>query len=175
MDQASSSISRLIYKVPARGLTGWQTIFMNLTRGTGLMGHVFDSFQPHKGELPSRTNGVLVSGFDGEAVAYSIDKLQMRGRMFISPGDKVYEGMVVGIHSRDNDLNVNIIKAKQLTNFRASGKDDAMQLVTPIPLTLEYAVEFIEDDELVEITPQSIRVRKLWLKEHERKKHNRQE
>lgn len=173
MEASSASLTRLTYKIPARGLTGWQTTFMNLTRGTGLMGHVFDSFEPHRGSLPSRSNGVLVSQFDGDAVAYSLEKLQSRGRMFVSPGDKVYEGMIIGIHSRDNDLTVNVIRAKQLTNFRASGKDDTVPLVTPIPLTLEYAIEFIEDDELVEITPKSIRIRKLWLKENERKKSSR--
>jgi GTP-binding protein len=165
---------RLEYRIPARGLIGFQGEFMNLTRGTGLMSHVFDSYASQKGEIPERRNGVLVSQEDGEAVAYALWKLQERGRMFVSPGDKLYEGMVIGIHSRDNDLVVNPIKGKQLTNVRASGTDEAVRLVPPIQLTLEYAVEFIADDELVEVTPVSIRIRKRFLKEHERKKASRE-
>ncbi|HZQ59695.1 MAG TPA: translational GTPase TypA, partial [Casimicrobiaceae bacterium] len=165
---------RLDYRIPARGLIGFQGEFMNLTRGTGLMSHVFDGYAPLKGDIPERRNGVLVSQEDGEAVAYALWKLQERGRMFVSPGDKLYEGMVIGIHSRDNDLVVNPIKGKQLTNIRAAGKDEAIMLVPPIQLTLEYAVEFIADDELVEITPKSIRIRKRYLKEHERKKASRE-
>ena len=165
---------RLEYRIPARGLIGFQGEFMNLTRGTGLMSHVFDGYAPQKGEIPERRNGVLISQEDGEAVAYALWKLQERGRMFVSPGDKLYEGMVIGIHSRDNDLVVNPIKGKQLTNVRASGTDEAVRLVPPIQLTLEYAVEFIADDELVEVTPQSIRIRKRFLKEHERKKASRE-
>ncbi len=165
---------RLEYRIPARGLIGFQGEFMNLTRGTGLMSHVFDSYASQKGEIPERRNGVLVSQEDGEAVAYALWKLQERGRMFVSPGDKLYEGMVIGIHSRDNDLVVNPIKGKQLTNVRASGTDEAVRLVPPIQLTLEYAVEFIADDELVEVTPASIRIRKRFLKEHERKKASRE-
>ena len=147
---------------------------MNLTRGTGLLSHVFDGYAPLKGEIPERRNGVLISAEGGEAVAYALWKLQERGRMFVSPGDKLYEGMVIGIHSRDNDLVVNPIKGKQLTNVRASGTDEAVRLVPPIALTLEYAVEFIADDELVEITPKSIRVRKRHLLAHERKKASRE-
>ena len=162
--------TRLEYRIPARGLIGFQGEFMNLTRGTGLMSHVFDGYAPVKGDLPERRNGVLVSQEDGEAVAYALWKLQERGRMFVSPGDKLYEGMVIGIHSRDNDLVVNPIKGKQLTNIRAAGKDEAILLTPPIKLTLEYAVEFIADDELAEVTPQSIRIRKRHLKEHERKR-----
>ncbi|HEY7788557.1 MAG TPA: translational GTPase TypA [Casimicrobiaceae bacterium] len=166
--------ARLEYRIPARGLIGFQGEFMNLTRGTGLMSHVFDDFAPMKGDLPERRNGVLISQEDGDAVAYALWKLQERGRMFVSPGEKLYEGMVIGIHSRDNDLVVNPIKGKQLTNVRASGKDDAIMLTPPIALTLEYAVEFIADDELVEITPKSIRIRKRYLKEHERKRASRE-
>jgi GTP-binding protein len=162
--------ARLDYRIPARGLIGFQGEFMNLTRGTGLMSHVFDAFAPVKGDIPERRNGVLVSQEDGDAVAYALWNLQERGRMFVSPGDKLYEGMVIGIHSRDNDLVVNPIKGKKLTNVRAAGKDDAVLLTPPIALTLEYAVEFIADDELVEITPKSIRIRKRHLKEHERKR-----
>jgi GTP-binding protein len=164
---------RLDYRIPARGLIGFQGEFMNLTRGTGIMSHVFDSYAPVKGEIPERRNGVLVSQDDGAAVAYALWKLQERGRMFVNPGDPVYEGMIIGIHSRDNDLVVNPIRTKQLTNFRAAGKDDAILLTPPIALTLEYAVEFIGDDELAEITPKSIRLRKRFLKEHERKRAER--
>ncbi len=169
---------RLEYRIPARGLIGFQGEFMTLTRGTGLMSHVFDAYgpvDPSKGELAGRRNGVLISQDDGAAVAYALWKLQDRGRMFVSHNDPVYEGMIIGIHSRDNDLVVNPIKGKQLTNVRASGTDEAVRLVPPIELTLEYAVEFIEDDELVEITPKSIRLRKRYLKEHERKRASREE
>jgi len=168
---------RLEYRIPARGLIGFQGEFMTLTRGTGLMSHVFDVYAPAdtKGELAGRRNGVLISQDDGAAVAYALWKLQERGRMFVSHNDPVYEGMIIGIHSRDNDLVVNPIKGKQLTNVRASGTDEAVRLVPPIDLTLEYAVEFIDDDELVEITPKSIRLRKRFLKEHERKRASREE
>jgi len=174
MESDSRGRTRLEYRIPARGLIGFQGEFMNLTRGTGLMSHVFDGYAPLKGDIPERRNGVLISQEDGDAVAYALWKLQERGRMFVAPGEKLYEGMVIGIHSRDNDLVVNPIKGKQLTNVRASGKDDAIMLVPPIQLTLEYAVEFIADDELVEITPKSIRIRKRHLKEHERKKASRE-
>jgi GTP-binding protein len=161
---------RLEYRMPARGLIGFQGEFLTMTRGTGLMSHIFDSYGPYKGELSERRNGVLVSQDDGQAVAYALWKLQERGRMFVSPGDVLYEGMIIGIHSRDNDLVVNPVKEKKLTNVRASGKDEHIDLVTPIQLTLEKAVEFIADDELVEITPKSIRLRKRYLVEHERRK-----
>ena len=174
MESDSLGRSRLEYRVPARGLIGFQGEFMNLTRGTGLMSHVFDGYAAVKGDIPERRNGVLISAEDGPAVAYALWKLQDRGRMFVSPGEVLYEGMVIGIHSRDNDLVVNPIKGKQLTNVRASGTDEAVRLVPPIALSLEYAVEFIADDELVEVTPQSIRIRKRHLKEHERKKASRE-
>ncbi len=174
MESDSLGRTRLEYRVPARGLIGFQGEFMNITRGTGLMSHVFDTYAPVKGDIPERRNGVLVSAEDGPAVAYALWKLQDRGRMFVSPGEMLYEGMVIGIHSRDNDLVVNPIKGKQLTNVRASGTDEAVRLVPPIVLTLEYAVEFIADDELVEVTPQSIRIRKRYLKGHERKKASRE-
>jgi len=165
---------RLDYRIPARGLIGFQGEFMTLTRGTGIMSHVFDEYAPARPEdMAERRNGVLVSQDDGVAVAYAIWKLQERGRMFVSPGEPVYEGMIVGIHSRDNDLVVNPIRTKQLTNIRASGKDEAIDLVPPIGLTLEYAVEFIADDELVEITPKSIRLRKRFLRENERRRAER--
>jgi GTP-binding protein len=166
--------ARLEYRVPARGLIGFQGEFMTLTRGTGLMSHIFDGFAPVEGEIPDRHNGVLVSNEQGEAVAYALFNLQERGRMFVSPGEKLYEGMIIGIHSRENDLVVNPIKTKKLTNIRAAGKDDAILLTPPIQLTLEYAVEFIADDELVEVTPVSIRIRKRFLKETDRKRTSRQ-
>jgi GTP-binding protein len=166
--------ARLDYRVPARGLIGFQGEFMTLTRGTGLMSHIFDGFATVKGDIPDRHNGVLVSNENGEAVAYALFNLQERGRMFVSPGEKLYEGMIIGIHSRENDLVVNPIKTKKLTNIRAAGKDDAILLTPPIQLTLEYAVEFIADDELVEITPLSIRIRKRFLKETDRKRTSRQ-
>jgi GTP-binding protein len=165
---------RLDYKIPARGLIGFQNEFLNLTRGTGLISNIFDSYEPYKGEIEGRKNGVLISQDDGEAVTYSLGKLDDRGRMFVKAGDPLYEGMVIGIHSRDNDLVVNAVRGKQLTNFRVSGKEDAIKITPPIQLTLEYAVEFIADDELVEITPKSIRIRKRHLKEHERKKASRE-
>jgi GTP-binding protein len=161
---------RLEYRVPARGLIGFQGEFMTITRGTGLISHIFDGFAPLKGEIADRNNGVLISNENGEAVAYSIFNLQERGRMFVTHGEKVYEGMIIGIHSRENDLVVNPIKTKKLTNIRAAGKDDAILLTPPIQLTLEYAVEFIADDELVEVTPTSIRIRKRFLKETDRKR-----
>ena len=166
---------RLEYRVPARGLIGFQGEFMNLTRGTGLMSHVFDEYAPVKGDIPGRRNGVLISAEHGEAVAYALWKLQDRGRMFSVPGDRLYEGMVIGIHSRENDLVVNPIKGKQLTNVRASGTDEAVRLVPPVALTLESAVEFIDDDELVEITPKTLRIRKRFLSEHERRRAMRSE
>jgi GTP-binding protein len=165
---------RLEYKIPARGLIGFQGEFMTLTRGTGLISHVFDEYAPvREGGLGERHNGVLISQDDGDAVAYALWKLQDRGRMFVNPGEALYEGMVIGIHSRDNDLVVNPIKGKQLTNVRSSGTDEAVRLVPPIAINLEYAVEFIDDDELVEITPKNIRIRKRYLKEHERKRASR--
>ncbi|MDP4741041.1 MAG: translational GTPase TypA [Burkholderiaceae bacterium] len=161
---------RLDYRIPARGLIGFQGEFLTTTRGTGVMSHVFDDYGPYRGELADRRNGVLISQDDGEAVAYALWKLQERGRMFVSPGEKLYEGMIIGIHSRENDLVVNPVREKKLTNVRASGKDEHIDLVTPIELTLEKAVEFIADDELVEITPTSIRLRKRYLVEHERRR-----
>ncbi len=162
--------TRLEYHIPARGLIGFQGDFLTMTRGTGLMSHVFDDYAPVKPDMPGRHNGVLISQENGEAVAYALWNLEDRGRMFVSPGDKLYEGMIIGIHSRDNDLVVNPIKGKKLTNVRASGTDEAVRLTTPIKLTLESAVEFIDDDELVEITPVTIRIRKRHLSEHERRR-----
>jgi GTP-binding protein len=161
---------RLEYRIPARGLIGFQGEFLNLTRGTGLISHVFDDYAPIKGDMPGRRNGVLISSEQGDAVAYALWKLQERGKMFSVPGDKLYEGMVIGIHSRENDLIVNPIKGKQLTNVRSSGTDEAVRLVPAVALSLESAVEFIDEDELVEITPKNIRIRKRFLNEHERKR-----
>ena len=171
MESDGKGRTRLEYKIPARGLIGFQGDFMTMTRGVGLMSHVFDDYGPVKADMPGRHNGVLVSQEQGEAVAYALWNLEDRGRMFVSPGDKVYEGMVIGIHSRDNDLVVNPLKGKKLTNVRASGTDEAVRLTTPVKLTLESAVEFIDDDELVEITPKSLRLRKRYLSETERRRH----
>ena len=171
MESDGNGRTRLEYHIPARGLIGFQGEFMTLTRGVGLMSHVFDDYAPVKPDMPGRHNGVLVSQEQGEAVAYALWNLEDRGRMFVSPNDKIYEGMIIGIHSRDNDLVVNPLKGKKLTNVRASGTDEAVRLTTPIKLTLEGAVEFIDDDELVEITPQSIRLRKRYLSELERRRH----
>jgi len=170
MESDGNGRTRLEYRIPARGLIGFQGEFLTLTRGTGLMAHIFDEYAAVKADMPGRRNGVLISAEQGEAVAYALWKLQDRGRMFSVPGDMLYEGMVIGIHSRDNDLIVNPIKGKQLTNVRASGTDEAVRLIPPVALSLESAVEFIDDDELVEITPKNIRIRKRYLLEHERKR-----
>ncbi|MCI2810010.1 translational GTPase TypA [Eoetvoesiella caeni] len=167
--------TRLEYRIPARGLIGFQGEFLTLTRGTGLMSHIFDDYAPmREGGVGERRNGVLISQDNGAAVAYALWKLQDRGRMFVSPGDDLYEGMIIGIHSRDNDLVVNPIKEKKLTNIRTSSKDEHIDLVPPIRMSLEYAVEFISDDELVEVTPKSIRLRKRYLQEHERRRASRE-
>jgi len=165
---------RLDFLIPSRGLIGFQTEFMTMTSGSGLMYHVFDRYAPKKNKsFGQRKNGVLISNGSGKALGFAIFNLQERGKMMIGPTQMVYEGQVVGVHSRDNDLTVNPLKGKQLTNVRASGKDDAIQLVPPIKHTLESALEFIDDDELVEITPESIRIRKRFLLEHERKRESR--
>lgn len=165
---------RLEYRIPARGLIGFTNEFLNLTRGSGLISNIFDCYEPHRGDIGGRKNGVLISMDDGEVFTYALGKLDDRGRMFVRAGEPVYEGMIVGIHSRDNDLVVNATRTKQLTNFRVSGKEDAIKVTPPIDLTLEYGVDFIEDDELVEVTPKSIRLRKRFLKEHERKRASRE-
>jgi GTP-binding protein len=162
---------RLDYIIPARGLIGFRTEFMTMTSGTGLLYSVFDSYGPTVSTgIGQRARGVLISNGQGKAAGYAIFSLQERGRMMIGHGVEIYEGMVIGIHSRDNDLTVNALKGKQLTNVRASGTDENIVLTTPIPVSLEYALEFIDDDELVEVTPVSIRIRKKFLKEHERKR-----
>lgn len=167
---------RLEYRIPARGLIGFQSMFMTMCRGTGIMSHVFDDYGPIKqGDVGERRSGAIISQDDGAAVAYALWKIQERGRLFVSPGDALYEGMIIGEHSRENDIVVNPIRCKQLTNIRASGTDEAIRLVPPVQLTLESAVEFINDDELVEITPKTIRLRKRWLKEFERRRASRAE
>jgi GTP-binding protein len=165
---------RLDYEIPSRGLIGFQTEFMSLTSGTGLKYHVFDHYGPaNQGGIAPRRNGAMISNGQGKVLGYALFNLQERGRMLVSPGAEVYEGQVVGIHSRDNDLVVNPLKAKQLTNIRAAGSDENILLTPPIRFTLEQALEFIEHDELVEITPTAIRIRKRFLKEHERKRAGR--
>jgi GTP-binding protein len=174
MESDGKGRTRLEYRVPARGLIGFHNEFLNLTRGTGIMSHVFDAYDVWAGDIEDRRNGVLISQDDGGAVAYALWKLQERGRMFVKPGDPLYEGMIIGIHSRDNDLVVNPVKEKKLTNVRSSGKDEHIVLTPPIELTLEKEVEFIADDELVELTPKSIRLRKRFLKDHDRKRAQRE-
>ncbi|HLQ26783.1 MAG TPA: translational GTPase TypA [Acidiferrobacterales bacterium] len=165
---------RLDYMIPARGLIGFQTEFLTATSGTGLIYHVFDHYGPaKKGGIGRRINGVLISNGAGRSVAYALFNLQERGRMFIGPGEELYAGMIIGIHSRDNDLVVNPLKGKQLTNVRASGSDENVILTPPIEMTLERALEFIDDDELVEVTPHHIRLRKRLLKENDRKRAER--
>lgn len=167
---------RLDYEIPSRGLIGFHTEFSSMTRGTGIATHVFDHYGPAKpGEVAGRKNGVLIANAPGKATAYSLWQLQPRGKLIIGPQTEVYEGMIVGIHSRDNDLVVNVIKGKQLTNIRASGSDENIVLSPPIQHTLESAIEFINDDELVEVTPTDIRLRKKWLKETDRKRNQRKE
>jgi len=166
---------RLDYIIPARGLIGFRTEFLTSTQGTGLLYNVFDHYGPIKrGEFGQRINGVLIANGAGKSLAYALFNLQERGRLFIGPGEEVYEGMIVGIHSRDNDLVVNPLKAKQLTNVRASGSDENILLTPPIRMSLEQALEFIDDDELVEVTPHFIRLRKKLLVEHERKRASRE-
>jgi len=165
---------RLDYMIPARGLIGFRTEFLTITSGTGLMYNVFDHYGPGIREtIGQRSNGVLVAMSRGKALGYALFNLQDRGKLMIKPGDEVYEGMVIGIHSRDNDLTVNPLKAKQLTNIRAAGSDENTLLTPPVKMSLEQALEFIDDDELVEVTPKSIRIRKKFLREHERKRESR--
>ena len=165
---------RLEFTIPARGLIGFRSQFLTITSGSGIMTHVFDHYGPVKNaEIIHRSNGVLVSMVKGKTLAYGLFNLQDRGRLFVEPNMEVYEGQVIGLHSRNNDLTVNPTKAKQLTNIRASGSDEALTLTPPVKHTLEQALEFIEDDELVEVTPQSIRIRKKLLQEHERRRAGR--
>jgi GTP-binding protein len=165
---------RLEYRIPARGLIGFRTEYLTVTAGTGLLYHIFDGYAPRaSGIIGQRTNGAMVSMVQGKALAYALFNLQERGSLFIGHGVEVYEGMVIGINSRDNDLMVNPTKGKQLTNVRAAGSDENIILVPPIRFSLEQALEFIDDDELVEVTPVSIRLRKKFLTENERKRESR--
>ncbi|WP_420565744.1 translational GTPase TypA [Thalassobaculum sp.] len=170
MKPSGGGKQRLVFSAPARGLIGYHGEFLTATRGTGIMNRVFQGYAPYKGPIPGRRAGVLVSMEQGEAVAYALQNLEERGPLMVSPGDKVYSGMILGEHNKGQDLEVNPLKAKQLTNFRASGKDDALDLTPPIRMTLERAIAYIEDDELVEVTPKSIRLRKRFLDPHERKR-----
>jgi GTP-binding protein len=162
--------TRLVFFVPSRGLIGYHGEFLTDTRGTGVMNRMFHSYAPHKGPIAGRTNGVLISTGDGEAVAYALWYLEERGKLFVVPGTKIYQGMIVGENAKDNDLDVNPLRAKQLTNIRTTSKDEAVRLTPIVPMTLEQAMAYIQDDELVEVTPQSIRLRKRELLPHMRKR-----
>jgi GTP-binding protein len=164
---------RLVFHAPTRGLLGYQSELLSDTRGTAVMNRLFHEYAPYKGEIPGRRNGVLISNSVGEATAYSLFYLQERGPIMITPQTRVYEGMIVGQHSRENDLIVNVIENKKLTNIRAAGKDDALTLTPPMKLSLERSLSYIADDELVEITPESVRLRKRWLDPNTRKKMER--
>jgi GTP-binding protein len=165
---------RLDYEIPARGLIGFRTEFLTATSGTGLLFHSFDEFRPlEAGAIGARKNGVLIANAPGKALGFALFNLQERGRMFVKPGDEIFEGMIVGIHSRENDLVVNAMKAKQLTNIRAAGSDENILLTPPLRFDLEQALEFIDDDELVEVTPEAVRLRKRELKEVDRKRTQR--
>ncbi|MEM9470404.1 MAG: translational GTPase TypA [Pseudomonadota bacterium] len=175
MRPSGAGRQRLVFHAPTRGLIGYQSELLTDTRGTAIMNRLFHGYAAHMGAIPSRHTGVLLSNSDGEAVAYALWKLEDRGPMFIEPGMKVYNGMIVGEHTRGNDLEINVLKAKQLTNMRAAGKDDAVLLTPPIRMTLERALSYISDDELVEVTPKSIRLRKAILDVHERKRASRRD
>ena len=165
--------TRITFLAPSRGLIGYHGEFLTDTRGTGVINRMFHGYAPHKGAIPGRTNGVLISTGDGDAVAYALWYLEERGKLFIVPGTKVYQGMIIGQNAKDNDLEVNPLKAKQLTNIRTTSKDEAVRLTPIVPMTLEQAIAYIEDDELVEVTPQSIRIRKRELSPHDRKRTSR--
>jgi len=173
MRPAGAGKTRIIAHVPSRGLIGYHGEFLTDTRGTGVLNRVFHGWAPYKGPIPGRRAGVLISMEAGEAVAYALWNLEDRGRMFIPAQTKVYQGMIIGVHSRENDLEVNPLKGKKLTNVRASGTDEAVRLTTPITLSLEEAIAYIDDDELVEVTPNAIRLRKRFLDPHERKRQAR--
>ena len=170
MKQSTDGKTRIIFLVPSRGLIGYYGEFLTDTKGTGTMNRLFSKYVPYKGKIDAKKNGVLISTDAGEAVAYAIFNLQDRGTMFITTGDKVYEGMIVGENAKDNDLDINVLKGKQLTNVRASGTDEAIRLVPPKLMTLEAMIAYIQDDELVEVTPKSLRLRKKWLKPTDRKR-----
>jgi GTP-binding protein len=170
MVQGSDGYTRLEMKVPSRGLIGFRGEFLTDTRGTGILNHLFDGYEPHKGPIPSRNRGVLIGMENGVSVAFALDNLQERGTLFIGPGVPVYEGMIIGENSREGDMEVNPCKTKKLTNMRASGSDEAVRLAPPRMFSLEQAIEYICDDELLEVTPKTIRMRKRVLDSNERKK-----
>jgi GTP-binding protein len=165
--------TRITFTAPSRGLIGYHGEFLSDTRGTGIMNRLFDKYGPYKGSIEGRPNGVLISNCGGEAVAYALNMLEERGALFVRPQDKIYEGMIIGENAKPDDLEVNPMKSKQLTNFRSTGKDDAIRLTPPRIMTLEQAIAYIDDDEMVEVTPKSIRLRKALLDPHERKKAGR--
>jgi len=166
---------RLTFLAPSRGLIGYHSEFLSDTRGTGMMNRIFSAYAPYKGSIQSRRTGVMISNAKGDAVAYAMWKLQDRGPMMIIPGVKVYEGMIIGEHSKENDLDVNVLEGKKLTNIRTTSKDEAIRLTPPLQLTLEKAIAYINDDELVEVTPQNIRLRKRYLDPNTRKRQSRKE
>jgi len=170
MRASGAGKTRITFLAPSRGLIGYHGEFLTDTKGTGVMNRVYHSYGPYKGAIPGRRLGVLIAMGTGKAVPYALFNLEDRGTIMINPGEDTYEGMIIGEHSRDNDLDVNVLKGKQLTNMRASGKDEAVKLVPPRKLTLEQAIAYINDDELVEVTPENIRLRKRFLIPHERKK-----
>jgi len=173
MRPSGGSRLRLVFHAPTRGLIGYQGELMTDTRGTAIMNRLFKAYEPYKGEMPGRRNGVLISNDKGEAVAYAMWNLEDRGPMMIEPGAKVYQGMIVGEHNRENDLEVNVLKGKKLTNIRTTSKDEAVRLTPPIRMTLEKSLAWIQDDELMEVTPKSIRLRKIHLDPNERKRFER--
>jgi GTP-binding protein len=170
MKPSGGGKTRVTFIAPSRGLIGYHGLFLTETRGTGIMSRIFHSYAPYRGPITGRRNGVLIANSDGDAVAYALWNLEERGKMFINPGEKVYQGMIIGEHNRDNDLEVNALKAKQLSNVRAAGKDEAIRLTPPLIMTLEQAISYIQDDERVEVTPKSIRVRKAFLDPNDRKR-----
>jgi GTP-binding protein len=174
MRPSGAGKTRLVFHAPSRGLIGYHGEFLTDTRGTGIMNKLFHGYAPYKGEIEGRRNGVLIANSDGSAVAYALWYLEERGQLFVSPGDPVYEGMIIGENSRDNDLEVNPLRAKQLSNIRTTSKDEAIRLTPPVRMTLEKAIAYIEDAELVEVTPKAIRLRKRLLDPHARKRAERQ-
>ena len=174
MRSSGAGKTRLVFHAPSRGLIGYPSRFLTETRGTGVLNRVFHSYDEYKGDIPGRRNGALIASETGTAVAYALFNLQDRGVMFIDPQTPVYQGMIVGEHSRDNDLEINVLKGKKLTNVRAAGSDEAVALTPPRRMSLEDMMAYIDSDELLEVTPQSLRLRKRYLLEHERKKYRRQ-
>jgi GTP-binding protein len=165
--------TRITFSAPSRGLIGYHGEFLSDTRGTGIMNRLFEKYDTHKGKIEGRKNGVLISNGSGEAVAYALGPLEERGILMVSPGEALYEGMIIGENAKPDDLEVNPMKSKQLTNFRSTGKDDAIRLTPPWRMTLEQAIAYVDDDEMVEVTPKNIRLRKRFLDPNERKKQSR--